>query len=339
MAQVEDVARRVRIDWELGDGPMGHVVRLLEANGVVVSRLHVGTRRVDAFSVDGELRPIVVLAADKDDAARSRFDAAHELGHLVMHAGEEPGDPALEQEANWFAAAFLLPSEEIRDELPSRVQWPTMVALRQRWGVSIAMLLLRARTLGVISNEAYRRNLVRMSSLGWHLSEPGDIGIAEQPVLLGKALALLGELGISRDDFADALFRADVARVDTQASGAGVGRLKRALVVKMDVGDDRHCRGADDFLQGSGGISGRAGHADDVRAGLFAAADLVDRRLGVLGRRVGHRLDADRRVPAHGDGADHDLPRHAPLYVSPGPDGHGSAYRGSRAKPQSSGPF
>src|SRR5206468_10089293 len=57
-------------------------------------------------------------------------------------------------------------------------------------------------------------------------------------------------------------------------------------------------------------------------AGFLAAADLIDRRLGVLGRRVGHRLDADRRVSAYGDGADHDLARLAPIDISPRTDGH-----------------
>ena len=51
------------------------------------------------------------------------------------------------------------------------------------------------------------------------------------------------------DDFADPLLRADVAGVDAQAGGAGVGGFERALVVKVDVGDDRHVRGADDLLQ------------------------------------------------------------------------------------------
>ncbi len=80
-------------------------------------------------------------------------------------------------------------------------------------------------------------------------------------------------------------------------------------------------RRADDLLQRRGRVRRRAGHADDVGAGLLAAADLVDRRLRVLGRRVGHGLDADRRVAADGHGADHDLPRLAPLDIAPGTDG------------------
>src|SRR5207302_485948 len=76
-----------------------------------------------------------------------------------------------------------------------------------------------------------------------------------------------------------------------------------------------------------------------VRARLLTAADLVDGRFRVLGRRVGHGLDADRRVSAHGDGADHDLPRRAPLDISPRTDGHGAyiGAAGPRAKLRSGG--
>src|SRR3546814_6875683 len=40
-------------------------------------------------------------------------------------------------------------------------------------------------------------------------------------------------------DLADALGRSDIAGVDAQACGAGVGGFEGALVVEMDVGDDR----------------------------------------------------------------------------------------------------
>ena len=45
------------------------------------------------------------------------------------------------------------------------------------------------------------------------------------------------------------------------------------------------------------------------------------------GRRVGHRLDGDRRVAADGNAADHDLARVAALDIAPGPNGHGARYR------------
>jgi Zn-dependent peptidase ImmA (M78 family) len=67
------------------------VVELLEDHGIVVIRLPLQIADVDAFSLPFPDHPVVVLGADKDDRARSRFDGAHELGHLVMH-GEQVWD-------------------------------------------------------------------------------------------------------------------------------------------------------------------------------------------------------------------------------------------------------
>ena len=126
-------------------------------------------------------------------------------------------------------------------------------------------------------------------------------------------------VGLGRaDDFGDALGRADVAGIDAQARRARVGGFERALVVEMDVGDDRHARRADDLTQRGGAVGVGATDPDDVDPGLFAAADLVDRRARVAGRRVGHGLDRDGRVAADGDVTDHDLATGAARDVAPG---------------------
>jgi Zn-dependent peptidase ImmA (M78 family)/transcriptional regulator with XRE-family HTH domain len=187
----EFVADRVRQLWGLGHGPIQHVARLLEGKGVIVARPSVDTAHVDAFSTVISGRPIVVLASDKDDPARSRMDAAHELGHLIMHHDAEPGRQSIEREAQRFAAAFLLPRQSMAAELPRQIRWDEYLALKGRWRVSLAALLYRARTLGILSADAYQRAQVRMSMRGWHDREPGDIGAPEQPTLLQKSLALM----------------------------------------------------------------------------------------------------------------------------------------------------
>jgi Zn-dependent peptidase ImmA (M78 family) len=124
-------AGQVRRDLAVGTGPIPNVVRLLEAHGVLVVRLAAKGfhPRVDAFSSSETAsgRPIVLMSPLKDDKARSRFDASHELGHLVMHAGVEPGSRVIESQAMSFAAEFLMPRAEIVDSLPTRVDWgPSM---------------------------------------------------------------------------------------------------------------------------------------------------------------------------------------------------------------------
>ncbi|NED56599.1 ImmA/IrrE family metallo-endopeptidase, partial [Micromonospora aurantiaca] len=79
--------------------------------------------RVDAFSVGVHPRPMVFFNPAKGDYWRNRFDAAHELGHLVMHADAEPGEKVVEDQAHRFAAEFLMPEQDIATELPATPDW------------------------------------------------------------------------------------------------------------------------------------------------------------------------------------------------------------------------
>jgi Zn-dependent peptidase ImmA (M78 family)/transcriptional regulator with XRE-family HTH domain len=190
-------ARGLRELWGLPAGPVGNVAQLLEAHGAVVARLSGHSQRVDAFSQWMGGRPFVILWKVKADTARSRFDAAHELGHLLLHPDPEPGNKLLEDQAHAFAAEFLMPQEQILDELPRRAprkaDLSALVETRERWGVSISALYYRARELEVISPDAHRRAMIRLADLGYRVNEPGELGPPEQPRLLRDALALLSE--------------------------------------------------------------------------------------------------------------------------------------------------
>lgn len=189
---LERAAEQLRSDWGLGTGPIAHVVRLLEGAGAVVVRLSPGTSGVDAFSCWVETRPYVVLNQDKGDPYRSRFDAAHELGHLLLHRREEPGTKRVESQANRFGSAFLMPRAAILRELPRRHDWPAWFALKGRWNVSVAALLHRAHDLGTITDDGYRRAMVQMTMNRWRSSEP-SVGLQpETPELLSRAVTLIG---------------------------------------------------------------------------------------------------------------------------------------------------
>jgi Zn-dependent peptidase ImmA (M78 family)/transcriptional regulator with XRE-family HTH domain len=207
---VEEIATEVRRRWSMPGGPSGNVVRLIESRGGIVSRVRPRSDRVDAFSQRMDGRPVVMLWATKQDAARSRFDAAHELGHLVMHPDPEPGNKTMERQAHAFAASFLMPADQIRDELPTKA--PTkrdqgyLLGLKRTWGVSVAALYYRARELETISPEAHRNAMIRLSDWGWRKSEPDDLGPHERPTLLRRGLDLVVEsTGTSEDKIANAL--------------------------------------------------------------------------------------------------------------------------------------
>ena len=202
LQSAEDAARRARQYFGLGTGPVPNVVRLLESRGIVCTRLPAQTRRVFAFSCSFPERPVVVLSAERSHRAASRFDAAHELGHLILHPDEEPGSHAVERQANAFAAEFLAPASEIADALPRRADWLQLLELKSIWGISIQALLYRARSLGVMPEHIYRRTVTELNARGWCTQEPGDDGNAEEPVLLAKAFALAEQRGITLDDVA-----------------------------------------------------------------------------------------------------------------------------------------
>ena len=65
---------------------------------------------------------------------------------------------------------------------------------------------------------------------------------------------------------ANALFVADVARVDTQAVNTVFGDFQRDTVVKMDIGDQRDVDLLFDQFERFSGIHRRNRDADDVRA-------------------------------------------------------------------------
>lgn len=182
--EVEDAATRVRTTWGLERGPVRSMVGLLEDHGVVVIRLPLDTADVDAFSLPFGDRPVVVLSANKNDRARSRFDAAHELGHLVMHGESVWGMPEVEKQASKFAAAFLMPREDILEELPSQADWKLLFELKVKWNVSLAALLMRAKTLGKMSEASYLSAMKAVSARGWRRTEPVPLGPPEATKLL-----------------------------------------------------------------------------------------------------------------------------------------------------------
>lgn len=203
--EIERIASEVRQAWDLGSGPIPHVVRELERNGVVVARLTLGNASVDAFSTRVGLRPLVLLTNDKDNYVRSRFDASHELGHLVMHEKMEPGTKTVEHQAQDFASSFLLPETSAREELPSKLNatgWSQLAEMKRTWGLSLAALLFRARSLRVISVEAHQSAMRYMSFRGWRTQEPGDreMGAPEGPILLERSLRLVKKAGFSVEE-------------------------------------------------------------------------------------------------------------------------------------------
>lgn len=219
---IEDIARQTRRHWNLGDGPIADMVMLLENNGVIVVRQELGAQNLDAFSrwnsVDST--PYVVLGTDKETAVRSRINAAHELGHMILHRNVRPSNFArrdlhsfIEDQAFYFAGAFLLPPDTFRAEL-ARASIQTFVTLKPRWRVSIAAMILRAKHLGIISDSEAERLFVYRAQRGWTRKEPLDFELEpEEPCFIERAFDLLLNEGIATRQSIEAslaMFAADI---------------------------------------------------------------------------------------------------------------------------------
>ena len=152
---------------------------------------------------------MVVLTPDRaDDVYRHRFTAAHELGHLLLHADSTPGDPVQEKEADAFAAELLTPREAVVPQLPTRMDMHALDALSREWGVAVDSLVYRCREVNVISDAAYRRAFQRLNQLrqlGLFRRTPVEGYPGEIPVLLRRAYQLAEEHGLSMRELADEL--------------------------------------------------------------------------------------------------------------------------------------
>ncbi|WP_435178933.1 helix-turn-helix domain-containing protein [Actinacidiphila sp. bgisy145] len=197
-SDVASIAQQARAVLGLHQGPVPHMTRLLESHGVVIMELPPVSERVDAFSHWYGSRPLVFRNPLKNDRPRSRFDVAHEAGHLIMHLDAEPGSRIVENQAHDFAAEFLMPSAEIVDELPRRLDWEKLYALKRRWGTSLKAIVYRAHAVGVFRETTYKRAMMTLSQHGD--PEPCDLGPRESPLLLESAVRLCEDTGVTFDD-------------------------------------------------------------------------------------------------------------------------------------------
>jgi Zn-dependent peptidase ImmA (M78 family)/transcriptional regulator with XRE-family HTH domain len=211
---IERVADRCRVHWGLGvDRPVDNMTRLLETSGTVVSCFAGPSEKVDAFSRGGK-RNIAVLSTLKDSAVRTRYDLAHELGHLCLHSGLGPPDSPekderRELEADRFAGAFLLPKTGFAREFPrqaigSRIKWPDLLEFKRRWLVSLGAIIRRAFTLGVVDSLGYRRANISLRSNGWYAAEPLDDKLpVERPEIVDLSMAEMERsFGVTSTDVA-----------------------------------------------------------------------------------------------------------------------------------------
>jgi len=203
----EEAAATLRRVWGLGNAPIPNMIHLLESKGVRIFSLAEETREVDAFCTWYEGKPFIFLNTTKS-AERSRFDAAHELAHLIrdtytMQHGQ-PHGPEMERQADAFASAFLMPKESVIANHPPAYTIKYLIKLKHYWGVSLAALAYRFNALGQVSEWNYRSLCIDIAKYGYRTNEPEPME-RETSQLLAKVFEFLHSRKQGRREIAESL--------------------------------------------------------------------------------------------------------------------------------------
>ena len=206
---IETAAERVRDFWGLGRGPVRDLANTLESNGVIMIREPVGCPDMDAVSCWIGGRPFVLLSEEIQSGPRDSYNLAHELGHLVLHAGLEVNSNNIdraEKQANRFAGAFLLPRESFsREVLGTSIGY--FKSLKAHWGVAIAAMVYRCKDLEILSENQCSYLFRQMNAQRIRKIEPLDDKFpVNRPSALSEAIRMLVEHGVqTRDQIESAL--------------------------------------------------------------------------------------------------------------------------------------
>jgi Zn-dependent peptidase ImmA (M78 family)/transcriptional regulator with XRE-family HTH domain len=197
----EAAAHSMRQFWGIGEKPIGNLMGLLETHGVRLFSLSENTASVNAFSFWRDNKPYVFLNNFKT-AESSIFDAAHELGHLVMHMHGDPKETrSAEREANSFASAFLMPINDVKARVPRRVTIDTLLKAKMRWRVSAMAMAYRLNAVGLLSDWQYKSLCIELGKRGYRSSEPAGIE-RETSLIWRKVLGQLWSEKMTKNDIA-----------------------------------------------------------------------------------------------------------------------------------------
>lgn len=201
----QDIAHAVRATLRLPRGPIRNVTQVIEQARGLLMPLDFETKLIDATSCWPPNMPPLFFINLNSSGDRLRFSLCHELGHIVMHQDNPNLD--MEQQADQFAAEFLMPEDDIRPYL-TNLSIEKLAALKPFWKVSMAALLKRARDIGEITPRHAKTLWIQLGRAGYRIREPVELDIpVEIPTLFKEIIGVYSnEMGYSFSDLAK-LFR------------------------------------------------------------------------------------------------------------------------------------
>lgn len=198
---IEDLAEKVRNYFNLGDGPIGNMVSLLEINGIFISATNIDKKGALAFSqkqsIDKESRYFISLGNDRKSAPIRNYDLAYELAYIVS---TETNIQSKKFSKDEFACAFLMPRESFLTDLEGVHELEDYIELKKKWIVPVWAMILRGYQLGKVSYKKYMYLMNEMDKKGWSKKEPLDDNIkSTNPMLLKKSFDMLIESKIMNE--------------------------------------------------------------------------------------------------------------------------------------------
>lgn len=212
--QVEKAAITLRDLWGLEGSPISNLTAVAERNGIAIAHTNLELENLDGLSIwnKSQDRPFILLNTNKASCVRSRFDLAHEIGHMVLHKNVKSDIyksakvyKLMEKQANEFASALLLP-ESVWAEEVTAFSLAGFKTLKPRWKTSIAAMIMRGHKLEYIDNRQKVNLNKQISTMKWRKKEPfDDLWEVEKPRLFTQATEMLGNAGITGDIIASTI--------------------------------------------------------------------------------------------------------------------------------------
>ena len=187
----QKIAGKLRQLWKIETSVIDDLTRLIEDRGIVINTFPFGTDRVDSRSILTDDKFPIIFFNNSLLGDRQRFSLAYELGQLIMHTFNiVPIDRDVSHEANAFAAEFLMPAKDIKEDFKKGISIPLLGELKRKWKVSMIALLYRADDLGLVTPNQKRYLVQQFNQLKIRRREPMELDIPkEQPKLMKRWIA------------------------------------------------------------------------------------------------------------------------------------------------------
>lgn len=153
LADVEQVVKELRNEWEIGFDPIHNIIQLLEDKEIKVIEIDEPQNSFDGLAsiVNGKF-PVIVVNKNFS-VERKRFTLLHELGHLLLELPEN--DIKFEEQiCNRFASELLFPKSMILREFGmgrEGISFRELIEVQLKYGISIRAIIYRLKDAKILS--------------------------------------------------------------------------------------------------------------------------------------------------------------------------------------------